>query len=320
MDDINLNDWLNREQITLDDCLLLAMGENPENPDNSTELWEILCGDKYRELHEGAEQWVNSGELKARKINNDGLEEIKDIIPIEFFSLAITKGWFLPESIHEWLEKREYQSRFTFVEVQQLEPLTDEQSQDYKKLAVWTFVEAIYILQGFNPVPQSSTEQVFRHFPNELNYFTDSIQLGVIGKERHRAGQRAFIDSPANWQAFWQNIHKRPEPKTEGVEGSKGKFEHAETTEWKIKAREIGEVWMREQRQKGKAPGVIGIAKYVEGELSNQNITGRRGKFLDWETIKREALTGITGNLPNGKGQKRRKQTGESPAIKTIPQ
>lgn len=73
---------------------------------------------------------------------------------------------------------------------------------------------------------------------------------------------------------------------------------------WEQKARVIGQVWMLEQRKLPKEadwPGVEAIAKYVEGELSNRGITGKRGKFLDWETIKREALTGITRRKAKGK-------------------
>lgn len=79
------------------------------------------------------------------------------------------------------------------------------------------------------------------------------------------------------------------------------KSEKPETREWKKIAREIGQEWMETERKEKRNPGVIDIAKYVEGELSNRNITGVRGRFLDWETIKREALTGITGRPPNGK-------------------
>ena len=68
------------------------------------------------------------------------------------------------------------------------------------------------------------------------------------------------------------------------------------TREWKKLARELGVEWMEsEEKKTGKQPTVITIAKYLEGELSNRNITGARGTVLDWETIKREALTGITG-------------------------
>lgn len=73
---------------------------------------------------------------------------------------------------------------------------------------------------------------------------------------------------------------------------------------WGHLARAIGEKWMMEQRRmrdRKDWPGVIEIAKYVEGELSNKAITGPRGKFLDWETIKRHSLTGLTGRKPKGK-------------------
>lgn len=66
--------------------------------------------------------------------------------------------------------------------------------------------------------------------------------------------------------------------------------------DWVQSARQIGEEWMNAgEKRTGKRPTVIEIAKYVEGELSTRKIIGARGKFLDWETIKKEALTGITG-------------------------
>ena len=73
---------------------------------------------------------------------------------------------------------------------------------------------------------------------------------------------------------------------------------------WEQQARAIGLGWMLEQRKLIKEadwPGVEAIAKHVEGELSTREITGKRGKYLDWETIKREALTGITGRKAKGK-------------------
>jgi hypothetical protein len=84
---------------------------------------------------------------------------------------------------------------------------------------------------------------------------------------------------------------------------------------WEDIARSIGETWMLEQIELAKnsqnldwqndkaksCPGVNAIARYVEGELSNRNITGRRGKYLDANTIKREALAGITGRHRTGK-------------------
>lgn len=78
--------------------------------------------------------------------------------------------------------------------------------------------------------------------------------------------------------------------------------------EWAVLAREIGNAWMQaEEKRTKRRPGIAAIARYVEGELSSREIVGQRGRFLDWETIKREALTGITGrkkgeNLKRTKG------------------
>lgn len=70
---------------------------------------------------------------------------------------------------------------------------------------------------------------------------------------------------------------------------------------WQFQARQIGEQWLKQRRSAGENPGVIAISRYVEGELTNRNIKGKRGKFLDWETIKKEAMTGITGRKAKGK-------------------
>lgn len=73
---------------------------------------------------------------------------------------------------------------------------------------------------------------------------------------------------------------------------------------WQYKARALAQQYMDEQRALRAPknwPGVIEIAKFVEGELTRRGITATRGRFPDWETIKREALTGITGRKRNGK-------------------
>ncbi|WP_159878808.1 hypothetical protein [Aquitalea denitrificans] len=74
------------------------------------------------------------------------------------------------------------------------------------------------------------------------------------------------------------------------------------TPSWIKIARELGEKWMLEQEKLNKKkPGQIAIAKYVEGELSNRGVKGPRGRFLVADTIRKEALKGITGRKPNGK-------------------
>ncbi|MBD9361507.1 hypothetical protein [Methylomonas fluvii] len=107
MGDIKWNDWLSREQITLDDCLLLAMGENPNTADINTKWWQDLSGDEYRERQTEAVQWFESNELKARKINNNGSVEYKNIAPLNFFSLARSNNLALPESLHDYLDNQD---------------------------------------------------------------------------------------------------------------------------------------------------------------------------------------------------------------------
>lgn len=71
---------------------------------------------------------------------------------------------------------------------------------------------------------------------------------------------------------------------------------------WEHEARAIGKSWMlAEEGRTGVRPGVEAIARYVEGELSNRGTTGKRGRFLDWGTVKREALTGVTERKARGR-------------------
>jgi hypothetical protein len=107
---------------------------------------------------------------------------------------------------------------------------------------------------------------------------------------------------------YWQLAHvpknagsEKPEPPAVTLD-KVNKWDVAGS--WEQQARAIGQGWMLEQRKLLKEadwPGVEAIAKHVEGELSTREITGKRGKYLDWETIKREALTGITGRKAKGK-------------------
>lgn len=92
-------------------------------------------------------------------------------------------------------------------EVARLEELTEEDKQNYYKEAAWDWVKAIYILQGYKPVFQVSTEQVRSHFPSQVAYVSQSIQLGNIGKEINQAGEKNFIDSPEKWLTFWQKVY-----------------------------------------------------------------------------------------------------------------
>lgn len=71
---------------------------------------------------------------------------------------------------------------------------------------------------------------------------------------------------------------------------------------WKKRAYEIGQAWMLdEERRIGARPGVVAISMHVASELQKERIYNSRGDVIPAETIKRDALTGITGRKPNGK-------------------
>jgi hypothetical protein len=63
---------------------------------------------------------------------------------------------------------------------------------------------------------------------------------------------------------------------------------------WEPGARKLAEQYVLSWRKAGYEPTVADAALFVEGRLSTEGITGKAGKFLDSETI-RKALVGITG-------------------------
>ncbi|WP_031437948.1 hypothetical protein [Methylobacter tundripaludum] len=210
MSGINWDDWLNREQLTLSELLLLSLEEDPNDKDLSFFDSIGLNNDEaYINRRGDAESWIRAGKLQGKRVNDGGSIEYFQIDPVRFFELAKSNNWDLAQEISDFLDKHQNLKNVTWSgSIQALEPLTAEQRQAYNKLAAWTWVDAIYILQGFKPCSQISTEQVRSHFPGEVNFFTQSIQLGNIGKEITQAGERTFIDSPAKWEAFWQCLYK----------------------------------------------------------------------------------------------------------------
>ena len=88
-------------------------------------------------------------------------------------------------------------------------------------------------------------------------------------------------------------------PEVDPIEKAGNGFSHGS---WQAEAWNIGYEWMLDiKNTTGKIKSQKAIANYVEGELTNRGIMGKRGHFLDENTIRREALKGITGRKPNGK-------------------
>jgi hypothetical protein len=144
----------------------------------------------------------------------------------------------------------------------------------------------------------------------------DILFFGGGALERDTVSPQDFADylqeigeQPSKYIAAWFDAYNvdmaTAEPQSEAVndnDSAPGTSESEQTKEWKKQAWNIGKEWMlSEEERTGERPGVVKISEYVEGEFSNRGITGPRGKFLDAQTIKREALKGITGRKANGK-------------------
>lgn len=67
---------------------------------------------------------------------------------------------------------------------------------------------------------------------------------------------------------------------------------------WIERAKELAAEYVTAWRAAGYAPTVADAALYVEAVFSTDGIFNTRGESIDRETIKREALAGITGRKP----------------------
>lgn len=99
---IPYTDWLNREHLSLSECLLLAMKEDPNDF-----LFLLDDGNRYANLWDEAERWINSGELAADEVPDTDPVEYYNITPLNFFSLALSNGWILSQAIRLFLGKHQ---------------------------------------------------------------------------------------------------------------------------------------------------------------------------------------------------------------------
>ncbi len=68
----------------------------------------------------------------------------------------------------------------------------------------WTMTEALFYLSGHKSPGYESTRHMQDHFWNTYAQAVRAIEMGEICRKIERAGNRVFIDSPANWFA-WAN-------------------------------------------------------------------------------------------------------------------
>jgi hypothetical protein len=198
------------------------------------------------------------------------------------------------------------------------EGFSEDTLTEYLELETWTPVQAAMLVCGIMP-HQNCTE-----IPKEgafslggelmLGYydcFHYARRILEIWNSRENAPATIRPSEFVAWCKSNKGIKSdwlwdiEIEPKAETIRLDSPTEKSVNKPKWEIDARKIGEEWMlAQEKSENKRPGVIAIAKYVEGELSNRGIKGPRGKFLDSETIKRQALTGITGRPRNGKKTK----------------
>jgi hypothetical protein len=132
----------------------------------------------------------------------------------------------------------------------------------------------------------------------------------ALAETENESLKESYREQMEGWQKvaeIWGVTMAEPmqDPQQGDSRNKAGKRKSKQTEALETLARDIGNKWMlAEEKRTGERPGVEAIAKHVEKEFKNLDKRGPRGDYLDWQTIKREALTGITGRLANGKSKK----------------
>jgi hypothetical protein len=93
-----------------------------------------------------------------------------------------------------------------------LELLTNEDKARYFNRAKWSWVQAIYILQGYKPpeIFEFENENAKHHFKDASDFFFENISLIDKRCKVTNAGITTYYDSPKNWQVFWANSPFKP--------------------------------------------------------------------------------------------------------------
>ena len=84
--------------------------------------------------------------------------------------------------------------------------LSDEELADRVRLRHWTITEAFFWLQGQRSPGIEHSEGLRAWYPSAYNDAVRAIEVGDLGQEKTRAGERAFIDRPANWLAWADSL------------------------------------------------------------------------------------------------------------------
>ncbi|QPK63279.1 hypothetical protein IVG45_21145 [Methylomonas sp. LL1] len=177
MDDINWNDWLNREEITIDDALWLSMSA-PIRPPGTSFPETSLFDDEYKERREIAESWRKKGLLPG-KIKFEEKDRDWYIKPLIFFRLARDIEWLNPlnsehDPIFNYLEKMDKSER-KISEKAHIQRLTDFVNKSPKSL------DSDSIAELWAAMPGESYEN--KPFWQIRDDYKKQIEIAVIGGE-----------------------------------------------------------------------------------------------------------------------------------------
>ena len=151
---------------------------------------------------------------------------------------------------------------------------------------------------------------------NRDAYFSKFEEVGTCGRMLHTIN----LDGFAHWAIekgfpvapelrdiaarFSTNLNPKPHApqleaaqKTAQQDPSQAKISPAKH-EWVAKAKNLGVEYVCAWRTAGYTPTVDDAALFVEGVFITEGTFNTRGEAIDRETIKREALVGITGRKP----------------------
>ena len=87
-----------------------------------------------------------------------------------------------------------------------LVPLSDDEIAYRAGDPLWTLTGALFLLSGYKPPGYESTRQIQDHFWPAYDRAWKAIKVGALCKEQEWAGERVFIDTPANWFAWADRI------------------------------------------------------------------------------------------------------------------
>lgn len=177
MDSIYWDDWLSREEITIDDALWLSM-PSPIKPPGTGFPETSLFDDEYKERREIVESWQKKGMLPG-KIKREEIDRDWYIKPLVFFRLAKEYEWLNPlnpehDPIFIYLETMGRTER-EISEKAHIQRLTDIVKESPKSL------DSGWIAELWAAVPGESYEK--KPFWQIRDDYKKQIESAVIGGE-----------------------------------------------------------------------------------------------------------------------------------------